>query len=367
MGNGQLIPVVDLANHRRNCPNLVSSDVENGVMQFHAGEEIGAGTEICLSYHPSLRDDFAFIHYGFLPEEECPPRLFMEDHVEFDEMFLEYQPFQAGPSSRFGVFNPALCLRVCDLGAPSHEVAEAEDKQRKDREQEAARDWFPELVDWNLRKKFTALKKWVTDHKGTVGATMGVEESGARTLLAAQDFKAGQEIVVVTTDTIISIWKFEGVVYFQKFVTPTYYQPYSFNADVVYIHKCITTTYYQAHPFNADVKFVTPTYYQKYVDMMPSLDMNELTNVCNLQKKYHPLLQSNHWAATVVNWQNDMDRQLVNSSRYKNAVRLLEVPIREYMTSDLQRACTMTVSRRVFNTLNHKAMLLLPISTTHGL
>lgn len=40
--------------------------------------------QICFGYG-SLRDDYAVIHYGFVPPEEDPPRLLAVDHPEFDE------------------------------------------------------------------------------------------------------------------------------------------------------------------------------------------------------------------------------------------------------------------------------------------
>eukprot|EP00798_Chlamydomonas_sp_ICE-L_P020584 gene20584-27381_t len=80
-----LIPIFDLANHRRNCTtNVVADKSKKGQKLFVAGEDLGPGDEICFGFKSHLRDDYAFINFGVVAEEEHPPRLFLVDHHLFD-------------------------------------------------------------------------------------------------------------------------------------------------------------------------------------------------------------------------------------------------------------------------------------------
>ncbi|GFR46874.1 hypothetical protein Agub_g8515 [Astrephomene gubernaculifera] len=77
-----MAPVFDLANHERDCDNMLSTYEGEDFLYFIAAKDLQPGDEICYSYG-ALRDDYAVAHYGFLPRLEDPPRLSLVDHRDF--------------------------------------------------------------------------------------------------------------------------------------------------------------------------------------------------------------------------------------------------------------------------------------------
>eukprot|EP00197_Chlamydomonas_leiostraca_P010433 CAMPEP_0202863132 /NCGR_PEP_ID=MMETSP1391-20130828/3893_1 /ASSEMBLY_ACC=CAM_ASM_000867 /TAXON_ID=1034604 /ORGANISM="Chlamydomonas leiostraca, Strain SAG 11-49" /LENGTH=246 /DNA_ID=CAMNT_0049542733 /DNA_START=17 /DNA_END=757 /DNA_ORIENTATION=+ len=79
-----MIPVYDMANHVRDCPHYISAYDDGDEVHIIAGTDVQPGDEICYSYGHTMRDDYAVMHYGFVPDLEDPPRLLQIDHHEFD-------------------------------------------------------------------------------------------------------------------------------------------------------------------------------------------------------------------------------------------------------------------------------------------
>jgi len=88
-GQGNLlIPVLDMANHKNNCPNKwgnvgkCPANKKKECLMFEAGEDIKKGEEICNSYG-GMWNDRAFLDYGYL-QHEAPPQLMGIDRHDFD-------------------------------------------------------------------------------------------------------------------------------------------------------------------------------------------------------------------------------------------------------------------------------------------
>ncbi|KXZ55869.1 hypothetical protein GPECTOR_2g1420 [Gonium pectorale] len=77
-----MAPIFDLANHDRSCTTYLTPYESGNMLHFVAGSDIKQGEEVCYSYG-NMRDDYALIHYGFLPDLEDPPRLALVDHRDF--------------------------------------------------------------------------------------------------------------------------------------------------------------------------------------------------------------------------------------------------------------------------------------------
>ncbi len=51
--------------------------------------------QICSNYIWHMRDDYALSHYGFVPDQETPPRLLMVDHhLFYSDIKVEDQAFE---------------------------------------------------------------------------------------------------------------------------------------------------------------------------------------------------------------------------------------------------------------------------------
>ncbi|KAL6755639.1 hypothetical protein V8C86DRAFT_2672399 [Haematococcus lacustris] len=69
-----MFPLFDLMNHQHQCLHFLSNYDEADEEQVIAGKDVEAGEELCYGYG-TMRDDYAVMHYGFLPDLEDPPRL----------------------------------------------------------------------------------------------------------------------------------------------------------------------------------------------------------------------------------------------------------------------------------------------------
>ncbi|KAL6752581.1 hypothetical protein V8C86DRAFT_2751589 [Haematococcus lacustris] len=78
-----MFPLFDLMNHQHQCLHFLSNYDEADEEQVIAGKDVEAGEELCYGYG-TMRDDYAVMHYGFLPDLEDPPRLLELDHHQYD-------------------------------------------------------------------------------------------------------------------------------------------------------------------------------------------------------------------------------------------------------------------------------------------
>eukprot|EP00195_Chlamydomonas_chlamydogama_P006162 CAMPEP_0202890664 /NCGR_PEP_ID=MMETSP1392-20130828/995_1 /ASSEMBLY_ACC=CAM_ASM_000868 /TAXON_ID=225041 /ORGANISM="Chlamydomonas chlamydogama, Strain SAG 11-48b" /LENGTH=357 /DNA_ID=CAMNT_0049574279 /DNA_START=49 /DNA_END=1122 /DNA_ORIENTATION=+ len=78
-----MVPIYDMANHWHKCPHTISVYDNADELHIIAGKDVEAGEEICYPYG-SMRDDYAVLHYGYLPEAQVPPRLLMIDRHDFN-------------------------------------------------------------------------------------------------------------------------------------------------------------------------------------------------------------------------------------------------------------------------------------------
>lgn len=144
-----LVPLFDLANHRRGCLHRLDFHAHPGHVDFIAGANIALGEEVCYQYG-DMRDDFALTRYGFLPEPEDPPRLSEVDHHQYQS----YPYFAILTEERFnGTSRHQSMKEIHRLSKILDHLLAADNQTYEGPDSWLDRSWFTLLKEFQSRRR----------------------------------------------------------------------------------------------------------------------------------------------------------------------------------------------------------------------